>query len=170
MSDQTDLAWLAGLIDGEGCLTFEIHKIYLRRGPFPKINLAFYLAVSPGLWQNKVTAIFIEYGIAYHQWINQRNKIVRISVTSTKSVKILCNLIKDYSVIKKELVQRFLNYEGIGSGRRGTESKVKQIAEDLDYVRSFNRKKNIPYIWDGRKIMESFGFQKNSEQTVKGHA
>jgi len=153
-----DVAWLSGIIDGEGCFFISIKKPKLTKTV--SIGLKFSIAMSRGKWEQKVIQIFDKYDIKHSTRV--KRGLFEIAVNSNPQVKKLCDIIKDDSVVKKDIVDRFLNFQSVGytrnQYRNHDESTIRRIADDVDFVRSFNRKRNVPYVWDGKKIMESFGY------------
>ena len=153
-----EISWLSGLIDGEGSFVLGISKQKTLRTP--RIELKFVITMSRGEWEQKATRIFDLCGIKYSTDI--RGTLFRIWVNGTPQVKKLCALIKNSSVVKKAIIERFLDFQSVGYKRNQycnhDKATIQRIAGDIDFVRKFNRKRNAPYKWDGKRIMEAFGY------------
>ena len=145
------IEWFAGLIDGEGCFYFQIYVRQDKRAitVIPK----FSIAMSDGDWISPVKTILTEHQIPFS--IREHRHIQELSVRGFNSVKKLCAILLPYCVVKKPALQLMLNHKQRKQGNRFVPvdpCDIDRIAKDVDFMRSFNRKRNVPYVWDGQVI------------------
>lgn len=157
------IGWIAGLIDGEGCFTFHITregKKQVRTVPM------FTIAMSPGVWESEVTSIFDEHDIRYNT--REHQHISEVTVKGITNISKLCKLICAHSIVKRDLISRFINHTNRRNSTPGytkTETEIRMIAEDVDFVRSFNKKRNVPHVWTGDKILSVYGLSNGDCQS-----
>jgi hypothetical protein len=152
------IGWLAGLIDGEGCFTLDISK---RSKTRLTINFRFQIAMSAGEWEPIIERIFTENKIQYKK--RTHNYLTEIDMRRDNVIK-LCKLIIQHSIIKKPIIERFLVQKPRSPRNRFTQANLEeyyQIADFVDWIREFNRKRNVPYVWDGKAILRFYGIPDN---------
>jgi hypothetical protein len=95
----TDLAWLSGIIDGEGCITARQNSIR---------SLGFRVTIESvsTVMINKVRSILHQCGIEHRiegpMWRERSTRFsYRVRVDKKQDVQRLCILILPYSVVKK---------------------------------------------------------------------
>lgn len=118
------------------------------------------MSPGQGAWILKTTQILEELGVPFHIKIKKKTNVYEICVASNKSVKKICEAIYPYTMVKKELVKRFIDYPGLPRGNQYAPTRdreIRQLADLIDFVRKFNRKKNIPYKWDGKMFLAAYG-------------
>lgn len=148
MSEQA--AWLAGLVDGEGCFTVAIwaqHKHTL------KFGLMFSISMKAGRWAIEASHLLQHYAIPFHMR-NRRNQVEMV-VNSHKSVKKLINILVPYLVVKRPLAERLLGFPEAPPRNRFREidsSYLDSVCEIVDFVREFNRGKNRRHKWNSTTI------------------
>lgn len=155
MEDMT--GWFAGLVDGEGCFMLHVTK---RGNRSVGVQPVFAINMNDGGWVQPVSDILTTNGIPFSKR-RIHETMVYIQVSGISNVKKVCKLVAPFTVIKKPLVERLTNYIGRSVSDRLNEIDILRIADDVDFVRAFNRKKNIPYKWDGDKICEVYGITRN---------
>src|ERR1041385_6632342 len=122
----TDLAWLSGIIDGEGCIT--AHQNSIR-------SLGFRVAiesVSPVMFE-KVTSILQQCGVEYRtegpMWRERSTRpSQRVRVDKKQAVRRLCELTLPYSVVKRAeliLVKSYLDKAAAMTYYSDTEEDLK---------------------------------------------
>ena len=101
------LAWLAGLIDGEGCFTVGVHQNYKKSLTFQPV---FTIDMIEGDWHIKVVNILKENNIRFNSFICKRQgsyQIRRIVIQSRECIVRLCNLLLPFSLIKTDQIKLF---------------------------------------------------------------
>lgn len=149
------IEWFAGLIDGEGCFTFAISKKHNSKSL--QITQYFCICMSDGEWVPIVERFLIQNEIPFQLRDHLHAKEIRIK--GNESVCKLCKIISPYCVVKKPIVDRFINHVQRCGRNQFTNPNIEdinRIANDVDFVRTFNRKKNIPYKWTGNMIREFY--------------
>jgi hypothetical protein len=99
MVKATDIAWLSGIIDGEGC-------IYARQISIRSLTFRITIETVSETMIDKVREILnqseIEYRIEPPIWRKNSTRFaLRLKVDKKQAVHKLCNLILPYSVVKK---------------------------------------------------------------------
>ena len=151
----TKEAWLAGLVDGEGCFTLSIsvqHKKSLHISP------RFSISMKQGEWAKRVAEILNLHGIPFHQ--RTRKNQYEITVSSGTAVRKLIDILLPYLVVKKRLAQRLTKFPMAPPRNRFTPIDrvyLDEICELVDFVRAFNKGKNRRHRWDGKTIRAYFG-------------
>jgi hypothetical protein len=170
MSENTDIAWFAGLIDGEGCFMFGISIRKDNRKTVHNIAYTcnclgivphFTISMTPGDWEEPFKRILISNNIPFNYSIH--HYMARIRVNGDSGVKKLCKLIYPYSVVKKPIIGMFIQYEGrhIRNQYMGKDGEtIRKIATDVDFARSFNKKRNKVYKWTGDLILDFYGISR----------
>jgi hypothetical protein len=154
--NETRIAWLAGFIDGEGCFSLDVRR---ERRSSLRFQPKFLLSAKKGSWVPIVLQILRENGIGYTH--RERRGQFEITIASWIRFRRLGNLIKDYLVIKKPLLERILSYSNRTHkfwSNISVFNEVNEMAELVDFVRAFNKGKNRPYVWTGQKVMEYYGY------------
>jgi hypothetical protein len=147
------IEWFSGLVDGEGCFFFHIHIRCDKRAVviLPK----FSIAMSDGDWVKVVKTILIQNNIPFT--IRTHLYLQELSINGVESVQKLCKLLYPYSVVKKPIIERMMNHRKRKQGNRFKPvdpKDIERLANDVDFVRAFNRKRNVPYKWDGKTIKQ----------------
>ena len=129
----------------------------------------FTVGMTPGNWEPVIERIFTLNHIKYEKRIH--NHLAEVRVRGSTHVRSLCDLICPYVVIKKPIVERMRNFRGVTQwgGKYHiplNELDIIRIADDVDFVRAFNRKRNIPYVWDGNRICEIYNVQREKKARV----
>jgi len=152
------LAWFAGLIDGEGCFTISVRKQHVST---LKITPIFSIQMKDSDWVREVVSILGESEIKYY--MRKRRNQIEISIRHWKNILPFIKIIKQYSVVKKPIIEKFLKYKPKAIRNRFVSANpqtIKETALLVDFVREFNRGKNRPYKWTGDKVLEFFGIRK----------
>lgn len=99
----TDLAWLSGIIDGEGCITARQNSI---RSLGFRVTIEAVSTVMMGKVREVLHQCDVEYRTEGPMWRERSTRpSYRVRVDKKQAVKRLCDLILPYSVVKKaELV------------------------------------------------------------------
>jgi LAGLIDADG-like domain len=132
-----DVAWLAGIIDGEGCLTSKRNS---QRGLSCVITIE---SVSEAMVQ-KVLQILRDCGIAFcteAPLMRERSTrpSYRVRVQRKEAAFALCNLVLPYSVVKRPellLIQQFLAKASPVTYYRATDEDL-QIPSRLKELKRF---------------------------------
>ena len=160
------IGWLAGLIDGEG--SFMIHvstRKSCENGLYA--TLMFELSMSPGEWEPIVEKILRDNEIKFN--LRVHNHIRCLRVDGNDNTQKLCKLLSPHSVIKKPIVDKFLEYTPRKQSNRFTgfyEDDINKLADFVDFVREFNKKRNVPYKWNGDTIREFYKTKKQNRKNV----
>ena len=106
ISREVDLAWLAGILDGEGALAADLKMTAGRNYLCPKIRI-FNTDVR---MVQKCARIYVEMGIVFFYTINNKKKMgwknqIGICVTSQGSCLKLLEAVKPYLANKQEVAQ-----------------------------------------------------------------
>jgi LAGLIDADG endonuclease len=141
---EIDLAWLAGVIDGEGC--FSIYGVTRKDAntPSPSANLT--ITNSNRLLLGRCKKILDELNIKYlyndpkngHQ---QGRKVMRIRVKNYSSLQKLIELILPFLVGKAEQANVMLEFVSL-AGQRGKLSLQDRI-ELMNKIKQLNRHGHI---------------------------
>jgi hypothetical protein len=118
--------------------------------------------MTPGKWEEIVEYILKCKEISFYKRTHRHMSCIRLV---GDSVIKLCKIIYPISIVKKPIIRRLIDYSEYRMDKtkdRLTEKEIKKIAADVDYVRHFNRKKNIPYKWTGKKILEVYSINLNT--------
>lgn len=113
ISREVDLAWLAGIVDGEGNLQFDMKKACNGKRYFcPKVRVS----NTDVRMIKKIAEIYKENNIVFFYTINKRNRYndkwkdqLHIEVASQGSVKKLLNLIIPFMVNKADVSRKMVN-------------------------------------------------------------
>jgi hypothetical protein len=116
-----DLAWLAGIIDGEGC--FSIYSVTRKDADIPSPSANLTITNSNRLLLGRCKEILDELNIKYlyhdpkngHQ---QGRKVMRIRVKNYSSMQSLIELILPFLVGKAEQARVMLDFVSL-AGQRG---------------------------------------------------
>jgi hypothetical protein len=150
------IEWMAGLVDGEGCFTIDIYKSKVKNSIL--FIPIFYLGMKDGPWLEKVVEILDSNKIPYYIKKGRRKgNLVELKVRSWDNVKKVCSMLLPYSVIKKPLLGKFLEFH-ISTHNQHTDNteRVRNMVALLDFIRSFNIRKNRKYKWSSDKIKEFY--------------
>lgn len=157
-SFESKLAWLAGLIDGEGCFTISIRKHHVST---LKITPIFSIQMRKDGWSREVVSILKTLKIKHH--IRERKNQTEIYIRHWKNILPFINSIKQYSIVKRPIMEMFSLYKPKPVRNRFVSVNPKDViktAKLVSFVRIFNRRKNRSYKWDGNKILDFFGIKK----------
>lgn len=147
-------AWLAGLIDGEGCFTIGVsvqHKHSL------KFDLRFSISMKKGYWQSTAEEILNSHQIPYHT--RERKNQYEIVVNGHKSVKGLIGVLMPHLVVKKPLPKNLANFPNGPARNRFSpidSSYLNEVCNHVDFVRRFNKGKNRRHKWKGKTIRQFY--------------
>ncbi len=159
---ETDRAWLAGVIDGEGCFTLSIaysDKYRLRVTPWFSIGMN-----DDGTWIHRISHLLNTMGIPHQVKDKKHNSVKEVVVTGSSNVRAVCDCILPYSVVKRELVEKMIHYKGMSSRNQYNRDdpvrrvEAQEVADFIDFIRVFNRKRNVPYKWTGALFMQHMGY------------
>jgi hypothetical protein len=108
MISQTDLAWLSGIVDGEGSITFHRN----RSGKFRPTPLV-YIVNTSDVMISKIVIIFKELKVDYYYLLRNINHSKwkpchSIRISKINSLKILLNAILPYLVSKQKQAELVL--------------------------------------------------------------
>jgi hypothetical protein len=148
-------AWLAGLVDGEGCLTVGIWPQHVRT---LKFNLLFSISMKRGDWEAVASSVLTDHQIPFHT--SQRKNQFGIIINGNESVKKLIHVLSPYLVVKKPLAEKLLTFPKAPPRNRFSsidDSYLDEVCQVVDYVRRFNRSKNRRHKWDGKTIRSFYG-------------
>lgn len=113
MISKTDIAWLAGFLDGDGCFTIQIYKstsadASVKINPYITIK---QIVRDDNSWFEKVKNIYNKLGITYSHRIGdgKNYRYYDVSVRSEKSAKKLIKLILPHLTVKKRIAELILN-------------------------------------------------------------
>ena len=143
-------AWLAGLIDGEGCFTLSIsiqHKHSLRISP------KFSISMRSGIWVRAAGSILRFNRIPFHSRLRRNQD--EIVVSGIQAVSRLLRLTIPYLVVKKPLAVRLADFPRAPRRNAFTpinSAYLERICNLVDYVRRFNRGKNRKHRWNGEAV------------------
>ena len=165
---KTKLSWFAGLIDGEGCFTVSVRKHHKST---LKITPIFSIQMKDGSWVEEVIKILNDVDVKHY--VRKRKNQIEISVKCWKNIIPLIRMLLPFSIVKKPLMKRFLTYRPKPVRNRFIPPDPKiigELAELIDFVRNFNRGKNRPYKWTGKRILEFFKINnKIARRGISGH-
>ncbi|HUQ32714.1 MAG TPA: LAGLIDADG family homing endonuclease [Pyrinomonadaceae bacterium] len=99
MIEATDLAWLSGIIDGEGCIT-------ARQNSIRSLGFRVTIEAVSTVMIEKVRDVLHQCGVEYRtegpMWRERSTRpSYRVRVDKKQDVQRLCDLILPYSVVKK---------------------------------------------------------------------
>jgi len=160
----TTIAWMAGLIDGEGSIYFNVitRKSKRKFGNRIAITPSFSIAMSEGKWFQTIKHIFDDLGLNYNTRFRTYGtgcKMAEISIYARPSLKKLLTTISPYSVIKKPHIGVMLEYISMGPiGRRNQYMgydmvDMKKRAELVGKIQSRNIRKNRHFKWTEETII-----------------
>ena len=129
MVTATDLAWLAGIIDGEGCITARQNSI---RSLGFRVTIESVSTVMIEKVRNILHQCDVEYRTEGPMWRERSTRPShRVKVDKKQAVQKLCNLILPYSVVKKSeltLVRGYLD-KATGVYYSATEEDLKVLIQ-----------------------------------------
>jgi hypothetical protein len=150
-------AWLAGLIDGEGCFTLSIYRQHKHALRF---DLVFSISMREGPWFGEVSRILKSHDIRFN-WRLRRNQI-EVRAEGHRRVKKLISVVIPYLVVKKPLAAKLLDFPRAPPRNRFVRvdrDYVDEICEFVDFVRRFNKGKNRRHKWNSKTIREFYGLE-----------
>jgi hypothetical protein len=118
------------------------------------------VAMKEGKWLKIFVSLASSLGIRYYS--RPRKGVMEFTVQGWDNVKRLPAAIKDFSVVKRPLIDALLSNNARHPRRvmsAEAEAEIKELARLVDFIRSFNRGKNRPYYWTGEKILKFYGIQ-----------
>ena len=135
-----DLAWLAGIIDGEGC--FSIYRVTRQDANFPSPSACLTITNSNYLLLNRCKEILAALGIKYlysdpkngHQ---RGRKVMRIRVKNYSSLRNLIELILPFLVGKAEQANVMFEFVSL-AGQRG-KLNLQNRTELMNRIQELNR-------------------------------
>ena len=137
---EVDLAWLAGIIDGEGCFTIFINNRKDAMNPSISANLS--ITNSNVLLLNRCKEIFDALGIKYfyHDPKNghQRGRrVMRVKIKNYSSLRRLIELMIPFFVGKAEQARIVLEFVSL-AGQRG-KLRYEDRTELMNKMKELNR-------------------------------
>jgi hypothetical protein len=139
-----DLAWLAGIIDGEGC--FSIYSVSRKDADTPSPSANLTITNSNGLLLNRcreiLDALSIKY--LYHDPKNghQRGrKVMRIRVKNYSSIRKLIELVGPFLIGKADQAKVMLQFVSL-AGERGRLS-LQGRSELMNIIKELNQHGHI---------------------------
>tara|TARA_R100000664_G_scaffold12562_1_gene20151 strand:+ start:1543 stop:2001 length:459 start_codon:yes stop_codon:yes gene_type:complete len=132
---ETDFAWVAGLIDGEGCLRIHKRKPTKNRG----YNYNYQARVSVKMTHlptiERLREIF-PFGCVVKEHPGKLNKRVawRWEVTTSNAEKVLRS-VRSYLVTKKEEADKLLEYISYEKEKSGSFPKRLGVPEEISLMR-----------------------------------
>jgi hypothetical protein len=139
-----DLAWLAGIIDGEGCITVCGNRASSKRTDFPEATYVSYLTIGNTKREmlERIAEILGFGKVEY--WSNDRQRVFRWRVASVRKVNSIIRLVKAMLVNKRyvgELVLIYGNTQIMGSYRpRLSDAVVNERKKVYLAIREANRR------------------------------
>jgi hypothetical protein len=139
-----DLAWLAGIIDGEGC--FSIYSVSRKDADTPSPSANLTITNSNCLLLNRCKEILDAYNIKYlyHDPKNghQRGRrVMRIRVKNYSSMRTLIELVLPFLVGKADQARVMLEFVSL-AGERG-KLGLQGRAELMDKIKELNQRGHI---------------------------
>ena len=170
MSTKEDIAWLAGIIDGEGCFTIKVTKTPSRKNTLD-ISPFFTMELLDGSWVKKTIRILkendITYGLYYRLTYKSKRKTARVHVVSRDSLNRLCKLIRKDVTVKKLIVEHFIKFpkkeRKLFIDNRWYHritainwDYIKKLCKFVEMARKINDRKNKEVIWDTKRILSFY--------------
>ena len=136
MENATDLAWLSGIIDGEGC-------VYAKQNSVRSLTFRVTVEAVSLAMIDKAQSVLHQCGVAYRVegpiWrVNSTRPAYRLKVEKKQAVQKLCNLLLPYSVVKKPELVAIKSYldKAVGTYYSATE-------EDLTVLTTLRELKKV---------------------------
>lgn len=137
-----ELAWLAGFIDGEGCLSAYIDKqsMRLKNGGNKVLDLKVKVTNTHMPTIKKISEIYKKHGIGFYYATNSvRFSALEINVDGMGRIKKLLTLLLPYletKLYQAELMIELVNYrQSLGFGRKSENilenKKIEEIVETI---------------------------------------
>ncbi len=125
----TDLAWLSGIIDGEGRITTRLNSI---RSLGFRVTIESVSTVMIDKVRNILHQCDVEYRVEGPMWWERSTcPSYRVKVDKKQAVRQFCDLILPYSVVKRAemiLVKSYLD-KAIGTYYSATEEDLKVLTK-----------------------------------------
>ena len=161
-NEMTDLAYLAGLIDGEGSFSFgfscspSCRKYVTGRVVFsPQLNIAM---IEGDEWIKKLRGIYDHFDIKNYLWIEHKPnyrglRLARVHVANWSNIVTVCRLTLPYLTVKKKHAEAFIAFgperpklmgrEAVGDHfvRKVNWDSANILLDLVDEIRSMNGKK-----------------------------
>ena len=137
---QTDLAWLAGIIDGEGCFSIFINN--RNDAANPSISASLTITNSNCLLLSRCKEILDSLKIKYYyhdpkNGHQQGRRVMRIKVKNYSSLKCLIELLLPYLVGKIDQAKITLEFANL-AGQRG-KLKYEERAGLMNNIKKLNQ-------------------------------
>jgi len=136
----TDIAWLSGILDGEGCVTAQQNSIR---------SLTFRVTIESvsAAMIDKVCDVLRQAGVEYRtegpMWRERSTRPShRVRVDKKQAVYQLCNLVLPYSVVKKAELTLIKTYQD-----KSIKAYYSATEEDLEILASLRELKKVA--WQG---------------------
>jgi len=150
------IAWLAGLVDDEGCFNISVAGRD-HHGRHIDFMARFLLSMKTGIWVESVKKILNDIDVNYR--VSTRKGQTCVAVTGWRQVQKLAVFLTEYSIVKKPLLEQLLTYHPSANNRFPTNEQIKIRADLLDFSRDFNRGKNRLHKWTGAMILKFYGYE-----------
>lgn len=135
---ETQKAYLAGIVDGEGYVTVHARKVGYGKSCQPKVMIA----STSVKWLSDLRDITGGLG-SFH--LNQKRKSVKWKPFGQWCIvgKAAQNFLKEiypYLQIKKEQAWLVINFEMVGQGKRRNKEQLEKQVQDLNSLRILNQR------------------------------
>jgi len=125
----TDIAWLSGIIDGEGCVTAQQNSV---RSLTFRVTIESVSAVMIDRVRDILHQCGVEYRMEGPLWRERSTRFSRrVRVDKKQAVQRLCDLVLPYSVVKKAelvLIKSYLD-KAVGTYYSATEEDLEILAK-----------------------------------------
>ncbi len=143
-SNITELAWLAGIMDGEGYLGISQSSRSIDKNKTQYLNVRISIANTNKKMIDKIEKIYSKLGIlgsytTYQQKKDWQKSVYYVNLSTRKDVKNLLNLVSPFLVNKKSQALLIKEYCDLKSKKRGVEYSKKSL-EIYEKVRKLNQR------------------------------
>ena len=154
--EETDIAWLAGIIDGEGYLTLLQcglrGKLKLIKKPTKTIHVLIGVNNTHPLMLVKLTNIYYDLGLSFHSVLrtpkNKKHKpSIAVVVTGNRNCKKLLEKIFPYLSNKKNQASVMLSYLEYREGRK----RIIGCVRDLYYIPNHKQQAILKFFEEMKK-------------------
>jgi len=148
-----ELSWLAGLIDGDGCICLTVSERTDAKTLriYPRVIIAM---AHDKAWIEPVTDILGRLGATYYTRTyippDKRAAQTAVTVTRKKHVQTVIDAIRPYTVLKKEQVRLMGKYLKMKYSWPGD---IRPVLDVLDELRSYNQT-SCHIKWSRKKVLD----------------